>query len=53
MALTIVLWCLVIVTTLNVLLICDLYGRSAKLVTLAEEVRKNLARLAFHISLIP
>ena len=37
MALEIILTCLVLVNALNVALICDLYGRSARLTTLTHD----------------
>lgn len=40
MALNVILICLVAVSTLNALLIYDLYGRSARLVIFMEVVRK-------------
>lgn len=45
MALNVILVCLVAVTALNVLLIVDLYNRSARLAEFAQEVHEaNLLR---------
>lgn len=52
MALNIILACLVAVSILNVLLVYDLYGRSAKLAVFAAEVNKFTTSIAHSMARI-